>query len=194
MIGALSLQSRSREPFVWACLAGPGALAYYLIAYFKIHPNPLYANVPFLWGATALALAAGRLTRCLTSLGAYPPIMPESSILLAVYAGVVAAFVSIALTIELKREFLSVAFAAEVAALAWINNRVDIKPLRWIGALLACAFGALLVPQILLIVQLSAFSLLEFRMHLSKAYRSIAWPVFQSAFRPYVLQPQAGCW
>ncbi|MDR3556941.1 MAG: DUF2339 domain-containing protein [Syntrophobacteraceae bacterium] len=179
VIGARGLQSRSREPFVWACLAAPGALAYYLIAYFKIHPNPLYANVPFLWGATALALAAGATYALFDIVRSVPSDYARKQHMLAVYAGVVAAFVSIALTIELKREFLSVALAAEVAALAWINNRVDIKALRWIGALLACAFGALLVPQILLIVQLSAFSLLELRMHLQQSVPIVAWPVFQ---------------
>jgi uncharacterized membrane protein len=177
--GAWRLQSRSAKPFVWACLAGPGALSYYLIAYLKIHSNPLYANIPFLWGAAALALAAGATYALFETVRSVPADYTRKQHLLAVYAGMVAAFVSIALTIELKREFLSVALAAEVAALAWINNRVDIKPLRWIGGLVACCFGALLVPQILLIAQLAAFSLVELRLHLLPSVPIVDWPFFQ---------------
>ena len=99
--------------------------------------------------------------------------------LLAVYAGVVAAFLSIGFTIELKREFLSVAFAAEVLAVAWINTKVDIKVLRWIGALLACVFGFLLIPQFILVVQLTAFSLVEAKLYLQEGVPIVNWPVFQ---------------
>ncbi len=47
--GAFFLQSRSRYPLIWAALTGVTGLSYYLIGYFRIHLNPLYADIPLLW-------------------------------------------------------------------------------------------------------------------------------------------------
>ena len=105
--------------------------------------------------------------------------MPGSNTFWPFTPGVVAAFLSIGLTVELKREFLSVAFAAEVLAVAWINTKIDIKALRWIAALLACVFGFLLLPQFILVVQLTAFSLVEAKLYLQEGIPIVNWPFFQ---------------
>jgi uncharacterized membrane protein len=177
--GAYHLQSRSRDPLIWAGLVGAAGLGYYLIGYFKIHFNPLYAETPLLWGILALALAAAATYMLMHLVDRVPGDYARRQHLLAVYAGVVAAFVSIGLTVELKREFLSVAVAAEVLAVAWINTKVDIKALRWIAALTACAFGFLLIPQLLLVMQLAAFSLVEAKLYLQESVPIVNWPVFQ---------------
>ncbi len=177
--GAYFLQARSRDPLIWAVLTGIAGPGYYLIGYFKIHFNPLYADIPLLWGILALALAAIGTSVLLSLVKRVPRDYPRKQHLLAIYSGVVAAFLSIAFTIELKREFLSVAMAAEVLAVAWINSKVDIKALRWIGALIACLFAFLLIPQLLLIVQLAAFSLVEARLYLQESIPIVNWPLFQ---------------
>ena len=178
-VGAYFLQLRGRTPLVWGGLTGAAALGYYLIAYFKIQSNPLHADIPLLWGLLALALAA-MATYVVMHLAKHPTdAIPRKQHLLALYTALIAAFLSIGLTIELKREFLSVAIAAEVLAVAWINTRVDIKALRWIGALLACVFGFLLIPQMVLVAQLTAFSLVEARLYLQESIPIVNWPLFQ---------------
>ena len=81
--------------------------------------------------------------------------------------------------LELDREILSVAVAAETLAVAWVNTRVAIRALRAITLVLAMLFGALLVPQILLLVQLTAYSLVEAKLNLQEAVPIVAWPLFQ---------------
>lgn len=177
--GAYFLQSRSRQPLTWAVLTGAAGLGYYLLGYFKIHLHPHYADIPLLWGFLALALAAMGTWVLLHIVEHVPGDYGRRQHLLAVYTAMIAAFVSIALTIELKREFLSVAIAAEVHAVAWINTKTDIKALRWIAALIACAFGVLLIPQLLLVMQLAAFSLTEAKLNLQESVPIVNWPVFQ---------------
>ena len=177
--GAFFLQSRSRDPLIWAGLTGAAGLGYYLLGYFKIHFNPLYTDTPFLWGILALVCAATGVYMLVQLVDRVPGDYARKQHILAVYASMVAAFVSIGLTIELKREFLSVAVAAEVLAVAWINTRVNIKALRWIGALIACGFGFLLIPQLLLIMQLTAYSLMEAKLYLQEGIPIVNWPVFQ---------------
>jgi uncharacterized membrane protein len=177
--GVYFLQLRSPDPLIWGVLTGAAGLGYYLIAYFKIHLNPLYADITLLWGILALMLAAIGTCALFYVVKQTPDDYPRKQHLLALYAGAVAAFLSVGLTIELKREFLSVAIAAEVLAVAWINTKVDIRALRWIGALLACVFAYLLIPQIILVVQLMAFSLVEANLHLQEIIPIVNWPVFQ---------------
>ena len=177
--GAYFLQSRGRDPLIWAALTGVACLGYYLTGYFQIHLNPRYAEIPLLWGILALTLAAIGIYILQDIVSHVPGDYARKQHLLAIYTGVVAAFLSIGLTIELKREFLSVAFAAEVLAVAWINTKVDIRVLRWIDALLACAFGFLLIPQFILVVQLTAFSLIEAKLYLQEGIPIVNWPVFQ---------------
>lgn len=191
-VGAYFLQLRGRTPLVWGGLTGAAALGYYLIAYFKIQSNPLHADIPLLWGLLALALAA-MATYVVMHLAKQPTdAIPRKQHLLALYTALIAAFLSIGLTIELKREFLSVAIAAEVLAVAWINTRVDIKALRWIGALLACVFGFLLMPQMVLVAQLTAFSLIEARLYLQENIPIVNWPLFQLGL-PALCFMAAGC-
>lgn len=177
--GAYILQSRSRDPLIWGGLTGVAALDFYLIGYFKIHFHPFYSDIPLFWGIQALALAVIATWVLIHLVERIPAEYPRKQHLLAVYAGIVAAFLSIGLTIELKREFLSVAIAAEVLAVSWINTKTDIRALRLIGALLACMFGFLLIPQVLLVVQLAAFSLVEAKLYLQENIPIVNWPVFQ---------------
>ena len=177
--GAYFLQSRSRDPMIWAVLTGVAGLCYYLTGYFKIHSNPFYTEISLLWGILALALAAIGVYVLQNLVTHVPGDYVRKQHLLAIYAGVVAAFLSIGLTIELKREFLSVAFAAEVAAVAWINSKVDIRALRWINAILACVFAFLLIPQFILLVRITVFSLIETKPYFQEGIPIVNWPVFQ---------------
>jgi uncharacterized membrane protein len=173
------LQSRSERPLLWSGLTAAAALGYYLLAYYKLHNSFTVAFIPLFWGAIAVEFA-GLASLAMKRLYAdIPSDHPQKQHVLAIYAATTTAFLSIGLTIELPREFLSVAFAAQLFAIAWINTKVDVKALRPIAGVLAGVFGLLLLPQIVLLVQLTAYSLVEARLNLQETVPLVNWPVFQ---------------
>ena len=98
---------------------------------------------------------------------------------LAVYALATTAFVALALFIELDREVLSVAIAAEMLAVAWVATKTRIATLRPIAGLLGLAFAFLLAPQIMLLFQLAASSLLDIQWQLQDSIPIVDYPSFQ---------------
>jgi uncharacterized membrane protein len=85
----------------------------------------------------------------------------------------------LALITELDREFLSVAIVMQMLAISWINNQLSIKALRSIIVVLACIFGLLLLPQIILIIQLVLYSLVGAKIYLQASLPIVKWPIFQ---------------
>lgn len=63
--------------------------------------------------------------------------MPQGSGTLAALMVGATAFISLAVPLELEREWITVAWALEVAALAWLELRLGLRALRYLGALLA---------------------------------------------------------
>lgn len=174
-----ALMSRARPPLSWAGLTAAAALGYYLLAYYKLHHTALATDLPPLfWGGAALLLAALAVW-IVQEIRERASDHPQLEALLAIFAATATAFLSIGLTIELEREFLSVAFAAEMLAIAWINSRLPIKVLRPLCLVLACVFGFLLIPQVLLLVQLTAYSLVEAKLRLQESIPIVQWPLFQ---------------
>jgi uncharacterized membrane protein len=170
-----ALQFRSPRPILWAAQFAAASLGYFLIAYFRLHDTPLLEGVRAFWGVLALALAG---------LGAFAAARvlkkaPGEQALLAVFAGTATAFIALGLAMELRRDFLSVAISAEMLALAWLSVWLDIKALRAFAALLACAFVFLVSPQILFIVELTAYSLFEAELGLQETIPLVASPIFQ---------------
>lgn len=172
------LMFMSRRPIIWGSLAGITSVSYYLMAYAKLHKTSLLADIPFFWGGLAIiltAMAVYVLFRIYNKLEGYP----YKEHLYTIFTVAATTFISLALFIELDKEFLSVAVATQVLALAWINNKVSIASLRSITAIVACVFGFVLLPQILLLFQLTAFSLVEAKLHLQEAVPIVKWPFFQ---------------
>lgn len=176
---AYVLTWRSVVPVLWAGLASATALGYYLLAWYKLHTAMPFTDIPLYWGALAFALAAAAIHMAHKTLKRFAEDDPNKEILLAIFSVATTAFISLALTIELEREFLSVAFAAEVLAVSWISTRISIKALRYIAMVLALVFAFLLIPQALLLIQLTVYSLIEAKLHLQKAVPIVQWPLFQ---------------
>jgi uncharacterized membrane protein len=173
------LQSRSEKSLIWAGLTAAASIGYYLLGYYELRHTDLVSAIPLFWGMLALAFA-GLSTYALQNIMQHVPSdHPQKQHLMAIYAATSTAFLSIALTIELPQEFLSVAFAAQLLAITWINTKVEVKALRTIVGILACVFGFLLIPQILLLVQLTAYSLVEARLALQADIPIVNWPTFQ---------------
>jgi uncharacterized membrane protein len=174
-LSGYALQFRSPRPMLWAALFSAASLGYFLIAYFRLHETPLLEEATAFWGILALALAG------LSTFAAARVLKksPGEQALLAVFSGTATAFIALGLAMELRRDFLSVAISAEMLALAWIGVWLEIKALRYLAALLACVFAFLVSPQILLIVELTAYSLFETELDLQETIPLIASPVFQ---------------
>ena len=173
------LQSRSERPLIWTGLTAAASIGYYLLGYYELRYTDLVASIPMFWGLLALVFAGLGTVALQKIIQDVPADHPQKQHLMAIYAGAGTAFLSTALTIELPREFLSVAFAAQLFAMTWINLRVDVKALRYIVGVLACVFGFLLIPQILLLVQLTAYSLVEAQLALQQGIPIVNWPTFQ---------------
>jgi uncharacterized membrane protein len=173
------LQSRSEKPLIWAGLTAAASIGYYLLGYYELRYTDLVSGIPLFWGMLALAFAGLGTYVLQNIIREVPNDHPQKQHLMAIYAATGTAFLSTALTIELPREFLSVAFAAQLFAMTWINTKVDVKVLRYIISLLACVFGFLLIPQILLLLQLTAYSLVEAKLALQDGIPMVNWPTFQ---------------
>ncbi len=169
---------RAMRPSRWAGLAGATAVGYYMMSYYRFDQMRIDMT-DHLWGIVAL-IAAGFFVHIAHKAYRYFDEQYEGrQNLLGVCALFATVFISIALTIELEREFLSVAVAAEILAISWIASRVNVADLRKIAILLFVAFGFLLVPQILLLFQLTAYSLFEAKLTLQNSVPIVDWPVFQ---------------
>ncbi len=173
------LQFRSLRPELWAGLFSASSLGYFLIAYFELHGTPLVEGYGPFWGGLALVLASLSTAAAAHVLKKLPDERPQKQTLLAIFSGTATAFLSLGLAIELRREFLSVAISAEMLALAWIGTWLEIRALRYFAALLACVFAYLLVPQLMLLAGLAAFSLFEVKLHLQETIPAVQWPLFQ---------------
>jgi len=56
--------------------------------------------------------------------------------------------------------------------------------LRFIVGILGCVFGFLLLPQILLLMQLTAYSITEIQLPLQQGIPIVDWPLFQPGGLP----------
>jgi uncharacterized membrane protein len=201
------LVSSAATPLLWSGLSTSAALGYYLIAYFRLTPiappppeplpidvspsrepvEPLVegiketaASVSHGWAILAMALALLFFGAALWAARRLPASLVKERVL-AIYALATSAFVALAFFIELDREFLSVAIAAELLAVAWVATKTEIRSLRPIAGLLGLTFAFLLVPQIILLVQLSAYSILGIEWHLQESIPIVDYPAFQLA-------------
>lgn len=172
---------QKRQPLFWALLSTLAAAFFYLFAYARmgaeIERITLWPLIePRFWGALALGLAAFAVEGARR---VYLRSWDSDELrqqLLAVFAAAASGFMALALSIELEREFLSVAIAAEMLALCWLGSKLEVKALRPLAGLAALFFGVLLLPQIALLIQLSANVLIEARIH---TVPIVNWPVFQ---------------
>jgi uncharacterized membrane protein len=130
----------------WAALSGLSALGIFLVAW-RAHTELLPAAH---WGPPALVLAVLYLA------GAWPVasrrnLMTGGEEALAALAAAVTAFVSLAVPLELEREWMAVAWALEVAALCWLAERLRVGALSKLAWALAAgvAVRLLLNPSVL---------------------------------------------
>ncbi len=176
--GAYLMLQRCAAPLLFAALSAGAALAYFLLAYYRLHEVVQMEDIPLLWGTLAVLLAAAATCAAAEVKDRFAN-HTDGNRLLAIYAAAATAFIALALGIELKREFFSVAIAGEMLALAWIGHRLSLATLRPLVMALAMVFGFLLLPQLLLLTQLTVYSLSEMELALQETVPLVAWPAFQ---------------
>lgn len=150
---------------VWAGLLSAAALAFYGFGYFtlgaSVYPllNMTSTETLHFWSAlaTMLALFFGFMTAEVLNKFEGDPALRDR--LLALFCLVTTAFVSVALTIEVHRDFLGVAFAGEILAVAWVYSRLNIHALRHIAGILFGIFVLLISPQLLLLSSITVHTL-----------------------------------
>ena len=145
--GGWMCHHRSSSPGVWASLSALGALYAFGAAYAGDY---IHGKSFTHWGLTSLALAAIFLIAAIyAAVPARRAACGEAP--LAAFCVAVTSFVTMAVPIELERQWLSVAWAMEAAALAWLLSKLRVRVLGYLGILLASgvAMRLLLNPGIL---------------------------------------------
>ncbi|MBP7148908.1 MAG: DUF2339 domain-containing protein [Acidobacteria bacterium] len=139
--GAYAALWGSANPARWAALSAFSALAYFLVAWGVLRREQRFEA----WGALALALAGAYVVAAwpVARRRAGSRAMNEA---LAALAVGVTFFVSAAVPLELDRFGLTVAWALEVAALAWLERTLRVPALR----VLAAALGIAVLARLLL--------------------------------------------
>jgi uncharacterized membrane protein len=131
----------SARPERWSALAGVSAVAHLLVAYASLHEG----GAPLPWGVQCLVLAA-------LFCGLAVPVarrrrgIPQGNDALAALAVAVTTLVTLAVPMELKREWIGVAWSLELPALAWIAARLRVPAL----GKLAWGLGGLVAVRLLL--------------------------------------------
>ncbi len=181
-ISGYALLWKADKAVTWSGLTATSVLGFYLLGYIKLKRFPaspeLAVDNPLFWGGLALAFAAISIYS-VRRVQEHFRAEAQKEHLLAIFAVTATAFVSLAMTILLDEKNLPLAFAAEVLAVAWISRRAEIAVLRPVTGILAVIFAGLLVPQILLLIQLTAFSLVELKLPLQASVPLVEEPLLR---------------
>jgi uncharacterized membrane protein len=126
--GAYAAAWKDAQPGLWGALSAASGIVFFLIA-FGLTENRVETS----WGAVALGIAAVYL------LAALPAVRrrPAYDGLLAALAVAVTVFVSLSVPLELERQWLTVGWAVEVAALVWLAGRFRLPALGALARVLA---------------------------------------------------------
>jgi len=130
----------AKRPALWAGVSALMPVLLMTIAYARI----IDLHVDLGWAAMALGLAllcllaAERVERYREARG-----LGDA---LGFYAAGVVAFLSLAATMSLREAWLTVALSIQLPLLAWIHQRIAVRSIRWLAAVVA---GAVLVRLVL---------------------------------------------
>ncbi|HYG61968.1 MAG TPA: DUF2339 domain-containing protein, partial [Thermoanaerobaculia bacterium] len=132
-IGGYLAHRGAPRPGRWASLSAASAVVYFLLAW-----ATTVQDVDLPWGGLALGLAALYIV-ALLPVARQRRDHPHLDAPLAALAVAVTVFVSLAVPLELERQWLTVAWALEVAALTWLAGRFRLPALTLLARLLALA-------------------------------------------------------
>lgn len=123
--GAFALLWNAARPGFWAALAVAATLAHFLLCWYVL--RSVVAGTP--WGLISIALALPFLVGA-ERLARWRETMPGATEALGYLAAGVAFFIAVAIALELSREWITVAYAVEFAAVAAIASRLGLNAMR----------------------------------------------------------------
>ena len=123
--GAFALLWNAARPGFWAALAVAATLAHFLLCWYVL--RGVAAGTP--WGLISVALAVPFLVGA-ERLARWRETMPGATEALGYCAAGVAFFIAVAIALEFNREWITVAYAVEFAAVAAIASRLGLNAMR----------------------------------------------------------------
>ncbi|HEY4941452.1 MAG TPA: DUF2339 domain-containing protein [Rhizomicrobium sp.] len=128
----------AKRPAIWAGVSAGVPVLILTIAYWRI----VDLHVDFAWAGIALALAA----LCLVAAERVERHRAALGDALGLYAAGVVAFLSLAATMSLREAWLTVALSLQLPMLSWIHQRIAVRPIRVLAAIVA---GTVLIRLVL---------------------------------------------
>lgn len=182
-LSGYALAWRSVAPVLWSGVAATASVLYYLLAYGRLEDMGYMPGGSMSWGFLALALSALATGALMRAGEMFRDDEATLRRLQGIFAFAATALLSIALAVVLERDWLSVAIAAEIMGVAWVNNRLRIPVFRTIAGLLLLVFAFLMGQQIALLIELTVYSLFETRLPTIRGgIPMVDWPLFQLGF------------
>lgn len=136
--GGFAALWRARRAALWASLSALVPLALLTLAYAHVEPPQIEVDLPAVgWPAAALVLAA-LLVGATTGLARHRH-RPGVTLGMAAYAAGAVGAITLGATMTLREAWLTVALAAQVPVLAWLERRLGLRELRGIALLVAVA-------------------------------------------------------
>lgn len=123
--GAFALLWNAGRPGFWATLSVAATLAHFLLAWYVLRGDG--TGLP--WGLLSIGLAAPYLVAA-ERVARWRTTMPGATEALGLLAAGVVLFIALAIALELRREWITVAYAVEFAAVAVIAVRLDLRAMR----------------------------------------------------------------
>ncbi len=138
--GAYALMWNAGRPGFWAALSAAAAILHGLLAY-----GALRQSLPDTsWGLISLGLAVPYLVAA-ERLARWRLSMAGATEALGFVAVGVAFFIAAAIPLELERQWITMAYAFALPAVAWIAWKLDLPILRWLCWLIVGIVGVRLV-------------------------------------------------
>lgn len=126
-VGAFALMWNAARPGFWAALSVAAALTHFLFCWWTLRTVAI--GTP--WGLISVGLAAPFLVGA-ERVAHWRERMTGATEALGFLAAGVAFFIAAAIPLELSREWITVAYAIELAAVAWIADRLNLVAMRQI--------------------------------------------------------------
>ena len=123
--GAFALLWNAARPGFWAMLSVGAALAHFLVCWYVL--REIASGVP--WGLISVALAAPFVVGA-ERLARWRESMTGATEALGILAAGVVFFIAAAIALEFRREWITVAYAVEFAAVAAIAAHLDLLAMR----------------------------------------------------------------
>jgi uncharacterized membrane protein len=125
--GAFALMWNAGRPGFWAALSVAAALTHFLLCWYVLR----FTDTGTPWGLISIGLAAPFLVGA-ERLARWRETMPGATEALGFHAAGVTFFIAAAIPLELSRHWITVAYAIEFAAVAYIAMRLELWAMRQI--------------------------------------------------------------